>query len=199
MNPQKKVILFDLDHTLIDTTRIRNDWLKVLERFGVARKDAERMSKRMLQGEAIFDPTLALSLVAHAPHRKAAKATMDEMYRAFEKYNFDGIGDLLAPLSRKYALVLLSYGHRPYQMLKFKQSGLQGFFTKAVITSNLHKKEDLIAFRKKYGDDVLLVDDSLTVARAARGAGVKVVWIRRGHKDAAYYKNLLQRIEKALR
>jgi FMN phosphatase YigB (HAD superfamily) len=82
-------------------------------------------------------------------------------------------------------------------MSKLRQSRLGRFFTKTVITSNLHKKKDLIFFRKKYGEDILLIDDSREVAATARALGIKVIRIRRGIKGPVYYKKLLTKILKS--
>ena len=196
----KKIVLIDLDQTLIDTEKIKKDRDVLLRRFGVPRgvitSARKRMDGKLFHPDILFDHIRRLTGGKY--YTPAMKNLYNTLFSKYETYNFPGVSPFLATLSRRYELVLLSYGHRHFQLKKFRQTRLGKFFKEAVVTSNLHKKKDLASFFKKHRSDVLLIDDSKSVISAARDVGMKAILVRKNGKNKAYYRKLLKRIEATL-
>ncbi|HUZ92406.1 MAG TPA: HAD family hydrolase [Candidatus Paceibacterota bacterium] len=192
-----KTILIDLDHTLIDTAAFKRHRMAILRRFGVSRRQFEEAHRNIIRGMAVFHPDAFLDYVF--PDPKIRRKVLGEYQKLFGRkkgYNYPGARAFVQKLARKHRLILLSYGHKQFQLRKFIQAGFGRFFKYVLITGNLHKKEDLAAFRKKYGPHLIMLDDSPHVIAAARALGVKAVKIKKGKKNTAYYAALARRIER---
>lgn len=197
MRNKKKTILIDLDHTLIDTERIKNHHERILRRFGVSAAASGAAYKQVTRKHP-YHP------VAHthaAAGVRLGKQVLRDYWKLFEKkeaYNFPGVTSFLKTLSKKYRIVLLSLGHKGFQSVKFNQAGFWKWFKRAVFTRSRNKKKDLAQFFKKYGADVLLLDDSQSVISTARAIGMKAIRVKKGRKNAAYYRTLLGKIKRSL-
>jgi FMN phosphatase YigB (HAD superfamily) len=191
-------ILFDLDHTLIDTDKIRREWETVFARFGVSKEDAHSMARKMAGGTTAFHPVRPLSLIADRLSRREARMLLGAMHQTHKegKYDFEGAYELLAALGEKHKLVLVSFGRKWYQMEKFKQTAFKNLFDEIVITSTVQKYRALTSLKKKYGK-VVFVDDAHAAIVIAKQVGIPAVWVRKGKKGKEYYRQLRPRIEKA--
>ncbi len=192
----KKVILIDLDHTLIDTERIKREHESILRCFGVS-ASVSKNAYRKVTRRGFYHPVPHTHAVI--PDGLSRRRALREYWQLFEKrgtYNFPGVVTFLKMLSRKYRLILLSWGHKDFQLKKFNQAGFGKFFEAAVIMRNRRKEKDLQRFFGKYGNNVLLLDDSPVAVSVARKIGMKTVRVKKGWKDANYYRRLLARIMK---
>lgn len=191
----KKTILIDLDHVLIDTEKIKEHRVRILKRFGISARVSHTAYQRSIEQKGMYHPAFYLH---HVTSDKAKRERITHHYQELflkrRTYNFPGVTRFLRMLSKKYQLVLLSYGHHGFQMKKFRQAELGAFFKRTSITPHRDKKPDLSAFFKKHRDNVLLLDDSKLVIAAAREIGMKTILVRKGKKDAAYYRRVFDRI-----
>ncbi|MGC9599263.1 MAG: NIF family HAD-type phosphatase [Minisyncoccia bacterium] len=192
----KKVILIDLDHTLIDTERVKREHESILRRFGVSASVSKKAYRKVIR-RGFYHPVPHMHAVI--PDSLSRRRALREYWQLFEKkeaYNFPGVVPFLKTLSKKYRLILLSWGHKDFQLKKFNQTGFGKFFETTVVMKNRRKEKDLQWFFGKYGGNVLLLDDSPVAISVARKIGIKTVRVKKGKKDANYYRRLLARIMK---
>ncbi|MDP2598263.1 MAG: HAD hydrolase-like protein [Candidatus Liptonbacteria bacterium] len=195
----RKIVLVDFDHVIFNTAKLKSRHLALLRRFGFSLRHYKEAHRKMMKEAISFHPAFHRKhLTRDRELRKKIAKSYEQLFLKKGHYNFPGAMDFVKKLSHKYSLILLSYGYKDFQLKKFGQSGLKRFFENAIITMNLHKKKDLAWFRKRYGNHILIIDDSEPVIRAARITGVKAIRVKKGEKNSAYYKKLAKRIENLL-
>ncbi len=203
MKRRFKVIIFDLDRTLVDIPRraAYRKLISLLVRKRLLSKSKERAAFRKLlyidkKFEKLFRFLEFAKSYFKGYERMARK--IDYLYQFIDigKYRlFPKTKKVLALLYRKYPLYLVSYGKRSLQNKKINITRIRKYFKDVFITEVDNKKpliERVYRIEKKRNpklkkSEVLMVGDSLTSdILAAKRAGVSSVLID-------YYKNYIDK------
>lgn len=179
---EEKIILIDLDYTLIDTERIKASHERILRHFGISARASKEAYKKVTRRKPYHPAFHMRALITNDRLRGQA---MREYWQLFEKrgeYNFPGVMPFLKALSRKYRLVLLSLGDKDFQLRKVRQSGFGKFFATTIITRDRRKEKELLRLFERHGDDILLLDDSAVAISVAHSIGMKTIRVRKGEK-----------------
>ena len=168
MQTLKKIIIFDLDHTLFDTAKFKVAYFGQLKRFGVPLSVANKYYRKSMRTGSVrrydYRPLVHLRLLRRDCKFDVAKAKaqMDSVFQSAERFLFPGATQTLQRLSKQgFELVLLSRGSRSFNMRKIQTSGLQKYFSKIfIIRGNKYRflKKILPRLVKK----VWMVNDDLS-------------------------------------
>ncbi len=181
----KKIIVFDLDNTLIDTSRLKKDLFTLAEKSGLSERRIRGAYKQVrLFSVAKF--SRKLFPVSRTKQQLFGKR-VGKLLLMPKRYNYPGAARFVQRVRRKHSLFLLSQGDREFQIKKLHQSSLSKLFDRVIITSQPSKATALRALRAQYGDRLTLLDNSLSVVQAGRQIGIKTIKIKSGKKDAVYY------------
>jgi FMN phosphatase YigB (HAD superfamily) len=141
-NPKKPWIIFDLDHTLFDTTEFKKDIFATLKAYGVNNTTAQSSFKEFVaRHDGNYD------ILSHCEEllQKKHLASLDEV-RAFlasplEQHLFRDAKKILRELrARGYYLVLLTKGIERFQNFKIERTGLKYFFAAIKIVEREKEK-----------------------------------------------------------
>ncbi len=130
-------IIFDLDHTLFDTTKWRDAVFMLLEEVGVAKKDIlETFEQVYLLHQGKYDTVLHLNLLTeNAVLSEKQHKEIKERYTAlnFAQFLIPGTQEMLPALSPNNELWLLTRGIPRMQKEKIARSSIDHFFEERVI------------------------------------------------------------------
>jgi FMN phosphatase YigB (HAD superfamily) len=195
-----KLIIFDLDDTLINTDQIRRNIVKFAQDLGVSKKMALRARGQVRSSSQPFTIENYGKLLFSNDTDKR-KMLAEKFYSMFEKrgeFNYPGIERFLKGLKNKYSLVLLTYGDKDLQKKKINQSGLDKFFSEAIVSRDNTKVAPLIHLQKKHGNNILFIDNAKTTCDAACELGIPMIWVTSARKSEGYFKKLAERINKRM-
>lgn len=145
-------ILFDLDHTLFDTTALKSDLFAALRNAGVPETLVALSFDSFISAhEGNYD------LDEHCAHiRRAGIPCAPENIRlllgaSFEKYLIEGTRETLSELrARQHLLILITKGYASFQREKIRRSNLDKFFD-AISVCRKWKEEELKKFSLPFG------------------------------------------------
>lgn len=186
----KEVILFDVDRTLIDTTKFKEKIkLKISQLVNISLEDFLKIEQGYVKkGEGFTDfiPQEYIKFLSNKfgfDESKISNAFFDE--NNFKDILYDDVLDCLKSLSEHYTLGIFSESFKDFQMLKLHKTGLLPYFN-----------QDLVfIFKRKLTDDSLkilpencfIVDDNLPVINALKQVGkYKPIWVDRKGSDAGF-------------
>lgn len=193
---KKPVILFDIDHTLFDTDKLRNlsnkAILKILkiknnkiDLFILVENEAVRKDK-------VFKPSTFSEMVAK--HFKKEKKTK-EITKVFTDKSifkaclYPNTVSILKRLSHQFRLGIFSKGHEPFQRFKTEASKeLSALLDKNLIFIYRNKKKYIPNLLKRFKDNgLIIVDDSQETIRSFLKLNPKIlaIWIKRRKKYSA--------------
>ena len=179
-------VIFDLDGTLSQTNELI---------FATFNYVAEKyLGKRLSPPEitALFGPPEEIAIERLVGKEQSAPA-MDDFYSFYEHHHplmasaYDGIREMLDFLKQRGLILAIFTGKgRRTALITLEQIGIRNHFDLIVtgtdVTSHKPSPEGICNVMEKFGLDasqVLMVGDSVSDIRAARGAGVRiasVVW-----------------------
>ncbi len=183
----KKVIIFDLDGVLFDTTPI-----------------AEKSLMRSFHG---FTPEIGRELLVGNFHEELAKLTLERVERTEEEKEeqkiqyakdkaeapmFEGMKELLAELhEKKYIIILNTSAYERNCIPLLEKAGIKELFdflgTAEVSKS---KVEKFVTMEKEYGvskDEMLFITDTLGDIREASEAQIPTIAVTWGAHDRSYF------------
>ena len=182
----RKLILFDIDSTLIDTHKLwdlrRLNLVKTLNISKEEIKEVEKDYKEYLPSTHDFDPDEYVQ-------RLQQKFGVDILLikpaffdkGAYFKSLFPETVSVLKKLSKKYVLGVFSEGVLNNQMMKLALSGIIKYFDKGNIYILRRKKEN--ASLKKLPKEAILIDDNLEVLTVVNDkTNIDCIWINREDK-----------------
>lgn len=177
------VIVCDLDSTLIDTKKIKEDLFALAEQNGatnVAGVYAHTFAQQLFSLE-VFTQALFTDSVKAKEYLLQAQ----QLFQQPHAYTFSGAEDFCASASATHTLVLLTYGQKEFQLVKLRQSGLQTYFTEIIVTNERSKEKELLRLRAQYGS-VLILDNSELVLATAKKLSIPYVHVQHheGFKEA---------------
>jgi FMN phosphatase YigB (HAD superfamily) len=202
---KKPVILFDIDHTLFDTDKLRKKTnkaiLKILkiknnkiDLFILAENKAVRQDK-------VFKPSTFSEMVAK--HFKKEKKTK-EITKVFADKSifktclYPNTVRILKKLSRQFRLGIFSKGYEPFQLFKTEASKeLFALLDKNLIFIYRNKKKYLPNILKRFKDNrLIIVDDSQETIKSFLKLNPKMiaVWVKRSKKYSADKESMTKKL-----
>jgi len=189
-----RAVLFDLDGTLVDTnidfTRMKEDTLRLAERYGLTRTElADRdvlgiveMAHRLLAVSGRHDEALAFSADAEALLEKI------ELRHAKRTQTIDGAAELLAALSQahiKSGVVTRNCRAAAYLSLQIARLACDVVLTRSDVEDRKPNPNHLLAALDRLGVDpsnALMVGDHTMDIQAGKAAGMRTIgFLRPGH------------------
>lgn len=177
------VILFDIDNTLLDTSRLFNDYIKsaLLEILVVNSDEFEKVSHHYfetLKKPTQFDPEAYLTTLADS-----FEANREQLLQVIENPDwyvqsiFPDAEPTLATLQNNYTLGIYSEGVTTWQQKKLALSGLHRYFDPQKIYITDDKLLD--TFLSTVPESVI-VDDRLPVIQALQTkTHLRPIWLNR--------------------
>lgn len=159
-------IVFDLDYTLLDTTKFKEALADAITSCGVSRQRYEETYSATVRRDGKtfdYDPEIQLeALIPDFPSldaRALAHLKIDDLLRHTERFLFPGAVELLRALRRAgNELILLTLGNESWQRAKVEHSGLAELFDK-VVTTGKHKHAPLRDLVPE-GERAIIVNDN---------------------------------------
>ncbi len=197
----KPIIIFDLDDTLIDTSRIRAEIVKLAQSLGVAKQRALKARAQVRSSSQPFTIQRygAFLFPGDTIKHKSLIKKFNYIFGQKGFFNYPGVEAFLAELSKRYSLVLLTYGNSKLQKKKILQSGLSQFFWKILVTSDHTKTSVLRTFAQKYDNRILFIDNAKFTCDAACRMHVPTIWVTSKAKNERFYQKLELRIKRRMK
>jgi len=179
----KKIILFDIDKTLLNpypimddlADKINNKFHKEIDVFEIYNEYVKK-----LDSSTDFYPKDFLELVS-----KKTKISFTEINSYFynpkiwESYVYEGTKDFLNKIKFNFNLGIFSEGFRSFQNKKLKMSKLDIFFKKDLTFISRRKLNNV--FLKTIPKEVIIVDDKKEVIETLKKLrpDLNLIWINR--------------------
>jgi len=179
----KEVILFDVDRTLIDTTKFKEKIkLKISQLVNISLEDFLKIEQGYVKrGEGFTDfiPQEYIKFLSSQfdfDESKISKAFFDD--DNFKDILYDDVLDCLKSLSERYTLGIFSESFKDFQMLKLHKTGLLPYFNQDLVFIFKRKlTEEAFSFLP---EGCFIVDDNLPVINALEQVGkYKPIWMDR--------------------
>lgn len=188
------LIIFDLDDTLIQTSRLITPWRfeKVLQALGLQQDLYAKLSCDLMNCHMSFDSSQeALQAVfkthdIHRTHFDVAKGFLDSFDDTIPVELFSGVEILLKVLKTNHKIVLVTKGRQDQQKLKIQKAGLSdGFFEHMIIVDTGSKKQAFSQLATGYDSkNVLVVGDRISADLSpAKDLGFKTCLVRQGRGE----------------
>jgi len=179
------IFCFDFDHTLFDTTKLRQDINRIFLNGGVRQASFDASYKELARGVG-YEPYAQARLLAaewrDTAARDSAMREVSELMKSGRGYVFEGAAELLAALKgRGHRLVILTLGNRDWQREKIASSGLSALFDQTEIVPGPGRKASRLADIIDKNESVTIIDDNpgeLEAIMATR-PGYRCVYYRR--------------------
>lgn len=138
----EKVVVFDLDHTLFNTSSFKKKLFSSLKTYGISSEEVEAAYKKIMNqgGKFKYDYRVEDHVrelrKKHVFSVKKAEHTMFSVLTQAEKFLYPKVKNILAELRRRgFHLILISRGNKFFNHQKISQSGLDKFFHKVHVTN----------------------------------------------------------------
>ena len=175
----KKIIVFDLDDTLFLTQEFKKELIKNFQKIGLPKKIFLKTYLASKKDQRYLGENYQIKLIKKIFPQYSFKKLKSVFEKTFEKAPFfvpEETFKILAELSLKYELILISFGEKNFQRKKIKSSGLEKFFKKIIISSQLYKISSFSRiFRKKA--QIFFVEDNPSILKAIKKKFPKVITI----------------------
>lgn len=185
----KKIVLFDIDYTLFDTEKYRENLYKSLsfglnKEIGDIKPIAEKIYRDLKKDIGYFSPSefyrnLVRTLKTDLNEKAFKKVMWDE--KNLKLCLYEETQEVLTKVSKYAHIGIFSKGYRKLQ--KAKLLALAHLLQKEHVHITLDKFSSLPKLLKKYNSyNILLVDDALDVLYHAHkiNKNVFTVWVKRG-------------------
>jgi FMN phosphatase YigB (HAD superfamily) len=201
-SPSRGVVAIDLDDTILDTTRLKRDLFLIIEKLGVSFGDAYLRYKNIYGArEAIFNLRFFGKALfgKNNPKVRSLEARFKKLFLKPKKYNPRGIEGFLTALSKRYTLILVTYGDPKLQKKKIAQAKIEKFFYRVYISKDSYKSGVLKNLKKTYGERLLFIDDAKKAIKTASNMNISTIRISPKRKDFAYYSKVIRRVRAVLK
>ncbi len=196
----KKILLMDLDNTLLDFTRSEKEALtNTLSHYGITpneellnqyalinqkywslleKKEAKREDIVYLRFEEFFKTCLNMTIDGHLPNKIYHDLLKELGYPFDESESF-----LKRAKEEGYKIFIISNGSKSINPFRIEKSGLKGYFDEIYISEEVgYDKPDVRFFDpllKKYPnkEDMVIIGDSLSSdIQAGINLGIPTIW-----------------------
>ena len=181
----KKIILFDIDKTLLNpypimedlTDEIKNEFHKKIDVFEIYDEYVKK-----LESSTDFDPKDFLELLSKKTKVPITKLS-DYFYNSkiWEDYVYEDVNGVLSRIETKFNLGIFSEGFDKFQNEKLIMSKLSHFFKKNLLFISRRKLDN--TFLKTIPEKVIIIDDKKEVVKKLRDfGGFEVFWLNRNNE-----------------
>lgn len=183
----KKIILFDIDRTLLDTDKtsvLHNECIaKILKTDDLEKiKSVKSNYKSTLSNEREYKAEEYLKILVKEFNSEKLEDLLDVYYGEKYKYTYkDAVYpeavSVLEKLKSNYRLGIYSEGANGFQDNKFESMGISEYFEKD-LTFILEAKDTVEAI-KKIPNGAVVVDDKERICEFLNDNGIEVLWLNR--------------------
>ncbi len=195
-------IIFDFDHTLFSTKKLYEALKESFRKLGIDEKlfqESFQKSKGKerdynegvdISGKACYKPKRQFKLIIkqkpEIKERDLAK-TFKRVLRNLPQFLYKDTSPFLKKWQKKADLYLLSYGEENFQELKIKNSGIQKYFKKVIITRDIEKSKP---FQKifKNSEKIIFIEDNPQALSNVKQKFKNVITIRINRKEGKYWQ-----------
>lgn len=189
---KQKIVLFDIDYTLFDTSYFHSHFHKKLATlFAMDEEEIKEISTKIIvdlvEKESYLDIEKYIQKLLTTVHKTQDKEKIEEiLFRSlfFKDGFYQEVGKTLEALKSKATIGIFSQGDPRFQWAKIEQSGFKEFFHKDMTYLIKPTKLDYLPELKKRHtqDTVYLVDDKPSVLVAVKDfmPEITTIWIKRG-------------------
>lgn len=156
------IIIFDLDHTLLNAEKIKLALSRILK---MSRKDFSSSYHKLFgQKSDLYNPFIHLDLLIQtgkvdARCANSYKQRIRELLARLDSFLVPGVENLLKELkSNGHFLILISHGNVVWQNRKIKNLKIKKYFRKIIVTNE--NKADSFKFLKNKKEEILIVNDN---------------------------------------
>jgi len=189
------IIIFDLDHTLLDTHRFKNGLAKAL---GISEQVfTDTYKKQFLDREKVYnidEHILMLLKKGYIETTEKIKEQIKILFSAIDDYLFPEAEQILKDAKKRgHRLILLTYGSVSWQKRKVADLKIKHYFDKIIFTDC--EKSTEIEFLKHLPESVVIVNDNAREAlmiKEALGRGkiflVKGPYLKNVHHNLKIHR-----------
>ncbi len=186
--PDEIVFLLDVDNTLLDNDRLRDELMLHLEQeFGADNRDRYRTILEQLRTELGYIDYLGAMQRYRVAHMDDARVLLMSAFLIdypFADLIYPGVLDAIVHLRQWGRTVILSDGDVIFQPRKIQRSGLWRVMDGRVLIY-VHKEDMLDAVARQYpARHYVMIDDKLNILAAMKhswGQKLTTVFPRQGH------------------
>ncbi len=183
----QKIILFDIDKTLLDTEKMsamRNEIvLKILKTTDTGKMQSVKDDYRAtLENEREYVPEDYIKLLSDRFNFKNIQPLLDAYYGKESSYAYEDAVFLetkivLNKLKNKFRLGIFSEGTEKFQKHKFKSMNLNKYFDKDLIF--IFDAKDTMEVINRLPKSAIVVDDKESICNFLHKGGVKCIWLNK--------------------
>jgi len=188
MAQNKKIILFDIDYVLIDTSKLKEITSdEVVHLLGISKEEIKKVNEEFtqtLKSSLEFSPEKFVQFLINL-YPQASPKSLASIYRNPQLYKmvtYPNVFPALKRLKGKASLGIFSEGIREFQMAKITLSGLISYFDQNLIfiyPDKIGKAGELV---KKLGEIYFVDDNPRHIKDIATAQGTHPIWLKRGPK-----------------
>lgn len=197
----QKIVLFDIDYTLIDVSYFHKNFYKKLSKIisideSKIRELSIKIITEVVEEKKYLDIDIYLIRLLNSFGKSNYKKKTEELLfnSGFFKDSFyDDVEETLEALKKFTRIGIFSHGDYKFQWAKIEQSGFKDYFEKDISYIKNVKMDFLPFLKKKHLNDKLyLVDDNPSIIDGAKKfmPSIFTIWIKRGE-----FKNSAKEIE----
>lgn len=180
-------IIIDLDHTLFDATAFKATLAESVLKYGISQDIFFQTYAqiRKLSKDSEYSPGSHLAALGKIINldQTSAKKSIDEVVSHSQKYLYsDALTFLKKISSLGVPFILLSCGDRDFQQKKISACGIKKYFTEIKIVQK-SKNTAIKKLAKKYGDNLIFVNDNINETREVMNTTAKIQPILKHRMD----------------
>ena len=158
------ILLFDLDHTLLDIEKFKKDKSKL---FGLTEEENEIQGHELFKKYGIgYNPYKHIKFLRNSGHLKTdedaekIKNEFDKLIKKSDDYLFPGVEGTLAYLKNQgYKMMLMTFGDPQMQQPKIDGSRIKKYFEKIRYEEKDKTQNDLLRDLANSKEEVLIIND----------------------------------------
>ncbi len=187
LRPSSKTVIVDCDHTLFNTTALKERLRQSARKFGVSAELFDTIYQQIVSRVATeygwdpIDQAQGLAQALDKPDLAGPLAhALEQVLEDVRGFIYQDVQHFLATLKKMGAiLILVSRGYPNWQNKKIDASGIRQFFTRVIITPAF--KKEVIASKIRKNDQIVLIDDNAAEIKLVRDnlPAIKIIQIIR--------------------
>lgn len=160
------ITIFDLDYTLLDTYRFKNDLAQIV--FGISTEEFCKSYKNNFKNRKEnynFDQHLQYLVKDNKikPEKiKDIRSRFDKFIQEIDDYLYPEASEVLKKFqSQDNKLILLSFGDIGWQRLKIENLSIKNYFDQIVYESKSKNESEYFKSLKGVNEEILIINDNL--------------------------------------